>query len=119
KPRDAKSRKASSKSAGDLVCTSAVSAPSLALMSSSPWYAAAFHPASLTGPGVSSATLNAVDSGFVSVEGCRVQAPRRLICSSRRRTKLLNFRTGLLSEVHGAVGNTGLAKGLLALEAFV
>src|ERR1700722_4814134 len=69
KPREAKSRKASSKSAGDLVCTRAVSAPSLPLMSSSPWYAAAFHPASLTGPGVSSATLNALDEGFASVEG--------------------------------------------------
>ena len=50
-PRDAKSRIASSKSAGDVVCTIAVCAPSVFLMSCNPSKAAAFHPASLTGPG--------------------------------------------------------------------
>src|ERR1039457_198564 len=56
-PRDAKSRNASSKSAGEVVCTIEVSAPSVFLISCKPSKAAAFHPPSLTGPGVSNAQL--------------------------------------------------------------
>src|SRR6202050_597276 len=56
-PREAKSRIASSKSAGEVVCTMATSAPRFFLMSCSPSKAEAFQPASLTGPGVSNATL--------------------------------------------------------------
>src|SRR6516225_6408237 len=62
KPREPKSRKASAKSDGEVVCTKAVSAPSLVLINCRPSNAAAFHPASLTGPGVSKATLNRFDS---------------------------------------------------------
>ena len=69
KPREAKSRSESSKSAGDCVCTSAVSTFRSFLISCRPWNAAAFQPASLTGPGVRSATLKApvpVDVGWLA-----------------------------------------------------
>src|SRR6266849_1312678 len=72
-PREAKSRNESSKSAGDLVCTSAVSAPSLLLISCSPLKAAAFQPASLTGPGVSNATRNLEESASGEFRPTRIQ----------------------------------------------
>src|SRR5216683_3338502 len=75
-PREAKSRNESSKSAGDLVCTSAVSAPSLLLINCSPLKAAAFQPASLTGPGVSNATRNLEEAAGARGE---VQAPSKPI----------------------------------------
>src|SRR5260370_40782017 len=76
-PREANSRNESSKWAGELVSTSAVSAPSLLLINCSPLKAAAFQPASLTGPGVSNATRN-LEEGVCGARG-EVQAPSKPI----------------------------------------
>src|SRR5258705_11769178 len=116
-PREAKSLKASSKSAGDLVCTRAVSAPSLLLISCKPLNAAAFQPASLTDPGVSSATRN--PDCVELVVRCELHA-----ASSPTSTKPMprNFKAGkeiLLCCICGPSRDTRLLKGDLALTALI
>src|ERR1700738_145423 len=86
KPREPKSLSASAKSEGAVVCTNAVSAPSLAFIDCKPSKAAAFHPASLTGPGVSSATLNEFEAFVVGDERCL--QPKRAANSSSIRVNL-------------------------------